>query len=212
MTRFVFVRHGESESNISADFTGSMDIALSEKGLLQAGLTAELLKDTRIDAAYASDLKRAFVTGERIAERHGVTVVPDRALREIFGGDWEGVPYAELAERWPEEYDNWKRHPARCRCPGGESIADVYRRVVGEVERLAEKHDGQTVLIATHATPIRVMKLRMLGLPLSRMGEVKWASNASVTVADYDGGCWRIVLDGADDHLSAVRTELPKTI
>ena len=212
MTRFIFVRHGESASNNRADFTGSQDSELSEKGLKQAELTADFLRTTQIDAAYASDLKRAFVTGERIARWHGVEVVPDRALREIFGGDWEGVPYAELAERWPKEYENWKRHPEKCQCPNGESMADVYRRVVNEVERLAVRHDGETVLIATHATPIRVMMLHMLDKPLARMGDVNWVSNASVTVADYDRGAWTIVLRGADEHLDALKTELPKTI
>lgn len=212
MTKFVFVRHGESEANIVASFGGRTDAPLSQKGLMQAELTADFLKDMPIDVAYASDLRRAFVTGERIAARHGLTVEPDPELREIDGGEWEGVPYADLASRWPEEYDNWKNHPDKCTCPGGESIAQLYGRITGEIHRLAEKHAGQTVLIATHATPVRVMKLHMLGLPLERMSEVNWCSNASVTVADYDAGRWTILLDGADEHLSAIRTELPKTI
>jgi len=212
MTRFIFVRHGESEANLLGVFAGHYDAPLTKRGVRQAELTAAFLRDTPIDAAYASDLRRAFVTGECIAAPHALSVQPDRQLREIDGGAWEGVPFSALAPRWAAEYDAWMHHLDTARCPGGESVGELQDRVNAELERIAAMNEGRTVLIATHATPIRVMELLMRGWPLGRIGEVPWVPNASVTIADYDAGAWRVILRGAAGHLGALETMLPTNI
>ena len=59
MTRMIFVRHGESTGNALGRFYGHFDGALTDLGRAQAQCAAAYLKDTRIDAAYGSDLKNA---------------------------------------------------------------------------------------------------------------------------------------------------------
>lgn len=104
MTRMIFVRHGESQANLEAVFAGNYNPYLTERGRMQARRAAEALKDTRIDVAYASDLIRAYETGEIVAAPHGLTPIPDQGLREIFGGEWEALPFCELNEKYPEDY------------------------------------------------------------------------------------------------------------
>ena len=93
MTRFIVIRHGESLGNLEERFYGHTNGGLTERGREQAHLAAEYLRDIKIDAAYASDLIRAYETGAIIALPHGLTPIPDPKLREIFAGKWEDRPF-----------------------------------------------------------------------------------------------------------------------
>ena len=72
MTRVLLIRHGESMANKQSVFAGQIDPPLTELGLTQAALTAKFIKENyAVDAAYASDLQRAWETGLRAAEALG---------------------------------------------------------------------------------------------------------------------------------------------
>ncbi len=212
MTRLIFVRHGESESNVAKYFTGHMNVSLTDKGRAQAACTAKALKDMKIDAAYASDLMRAYETGEIIARDHGLTVTPEKGLREIYAGEWEGKYFVDLDELFPEDYRAWRSDMANCRCTGGESVREMAVRVREACERIARAEDGKTVLIATHATPIRIMQLIWQGLDIEDIGSITWVMNASISVVDFENGKWTSVVIGDASHLAGMQTTLPKDI
>ena len=170
MTKFLFVRHGESDGNRYRLFTGQGDLPLTELGHRQAEAAADYIVKTygnTIDAAYASDLSRAWDTGKAAADRLGLTMIPDRGLREINSGAWEGVSFADLPVRFQEDFALWMQDIGRSRCTGGESVAELSERVYAAVVRIAEENPGKTVLIATHATPIRTLQCsRFRGCPM----------------------------------------------
>lgn len=211
-TRMIFIRHGESEGNIGSFFTGRLNASLTERGRLQAECAAKALADVQIDAAYASDLIRARETGEIIAAPHGLTVTPCRGLSEISGGEWEGVPFEQLDQRFHEDYQAWRYDLANCRCTGGESVRELSDRMRAACEDIARRETGRTVLITTHATPIRVMQLVWQGLPLEQIDRVSWVMNASISIADFEDGAWSPVVIGAAGHLSGMETALPTNI
>lgn len=212
MTRMIFVRHGESESNLGKYFTGHTNVALTDKGRAQAARAAQALKNVPIDAAYASDLVRAYETGSIIAREHGLTVTPAPNLREIYAGKWEGVPFCELDELFHEDYRAWTDDLANCRCTDGESVREMALRVRTECEAIARREEGKTVLIATHATPIRIMQLVWQGLRIEDIDMITWVKNASVSVVDFEDGRWMPVVIGDASHLGDMQTELPKDI
>ncbi len=212
MTRMIFVRHGESESNLQKFFTGYTNVALTDKGRAQAACAARALKDVPIDAAYASDLVRAYETGTIIAQVHGLKVIPNRNLREIDGGEWEGKLFSELDELFHEDYQAWIGDLANCRCTGGESIRELEKRIRMECEAIARREEGKTVLIATHATPIRVMQLAWQNLRVEDIGTFSWVMNASISVVDFEDGKWIPVVIGETSHLGDMQTALPKDI
>ncbi|MBQ4136974.1 MAG: histidine phosphatase family protein [Clostridia bacterium] len=186
MTRMIFVRHGESMGNINDLFYGHTDGELTELGRRQALCAAKYLKDVHIDVAYASDLKRAFETGEIIAKEHKLEPIPEKGLREIFAGEWENKHFTTLAELYPEEYsvwmkDMWNAHPL-----GGESIKQMTDRIRETVWKIAEENDGKTVLVAFHSTPIRSLVCEWNDLPYEKINEVGWVKNASVSIVNYD--------------------------
>jgi len=166
---------------------GQYDIELTDKGRAQAEMTSEYLKDWHFDAAYSSDLERAYETCQILMKHHpGIPIIKDPALRETYIGDWEHTPRAVIAEKYPDGFykwanDIWNAHP-----DGGESVKDCTKRLHAAAWRIARENEGSTVLIAGHAMAIRTLTCGWLGLPYERMQEVNWVGNASVTVVDYD--------------------------
>ena len=206
MTRLILVRHGESYANRRRIYVGHTDVELEENGFAQARLTAEYIAEHyKVDAVYASDLRRAFCTGKCISDRLGLPITPDRELREIYAGEWENVPFEELAIRHADTYSVWKNDIGHCACPGGETVAELAERVYAELQRIALLHDGETVVCASHATPLRAMQALVTYGTLDRMKDVPWATNASVSVLVYDGGSWHYELISHDEHLGDCR-------
>ncbi len=182
----IFVRHGQSSGNLEKRFYGHFDGALTEIGIAQAKKTAEYLKDTHIDIAYASDLIRAFETGKIVAEGHGLVPKPDRELRELYAGEWENMPFEELPKRFPETIRVWVTDIGNSRPDGGESVRELSERIRRAVWRIAGENEGKTVLIATHATPIRALACEWQGKTIEEMQNIEWVKNASVTIVNYD--------------------------
>ncbi len=174
-------------------------------------MTAQLLADVPFAAVYASVLSRAFETGRAVAERYQIPLCPDKRLREIDAGRWQGHTYAELEATFPDSYGVWRRQIGLTVCPGGESVAQLQQRVNACVREIVRRHPDQTVCVATHATPIRVMECLWRGLPLAQMHTVPWVSNASITQVRYEpDGTGRIVQRDGHSHLGALHTVLPK--
>lgn len=202
MTRLIIVRHGESEGNAKNEFQGQYNSDLTDRGHLQAECTAGYLDSFNIDAIYSSDIRRAMSTAAHVAERRGMQVTPDAGLREIYAGVWERMKFDDIAAQYPDAYRAWRGDIGSCRCPGGESVAELCSRIKAALDRIASENKGKSVLVTTHATPIRAMRCVWLGLSLSQMQDIPWVPNASVTVTDYcdDGSC-RVVMYGEAGHL-----------
>lgn len=213
MTRVLLIRHGESVANRSDTFSGYSDVALEEKGLIQAARTAKFVTEKyHIDKVYASDLQRAFTTGKAVAELLGLEVIPEQGMREINGGDWEGVPFTELPIRFAQDYHTWMTDIGRVRCTGGESTEELGKRVSQALTKIAQENEGKTVVVATHATPIRVMQTLIETGDITKMQSIPWVSNASVTELEYSEGTWQCIAVGQDNHLKEFRTKLPENV
>lgn len=212
MTTLILVRHGQSSTNLEHRFTGQGHAVLTPLGQTQAECTARYLDGFSIDVIYSSDLVRSMQTAEATAKRQGLSVIPNKALREIDAGLWEGRPYLELKAAYPEEYARWTDNLGRARPHGGESVLEVGERVCREVDRLALLHKGKCVAVFSHATPVRMVGCYWLGVPFAEAASVPRCSNASVTVAEYDdeGRFVRLVEYAHDEHLGKNQTFLPK--
>lgn len=212
--RFILVRHGQSEGNLRDEFLGHTDLPLTELGHKQAECTATYLEGYDIDVLYASDLKRAYMTAEHIAEHKQLSIIADTQFREVYAGKWEGLAFATIYEKYRADFDVWLHDMGKARCTDGESVAELYKRVTAEVERLAKLNEGQTVCVATHATPIKCVRLKALGYSVENAKEIGWTSNASVTIVDVDAesGEFTMVTDGYDEHLADLRTALPTNV
>ncbi len=194
MVRLLFVRHGQSMSNVGRTFTGQADVPLSPLGKKQAeDLAAYLLAHERIDAVCSSDLRRARETVAPVAAALGLDVRCDARLREIFGGAWEEKTVEEIMRLYPEDYAVWRDNIGLARCTGGESFAEVQRRGLDVVGQIVREHPGETVLVGTHAAFLRAMQCVWMHLPLTRMKEISFVPNASTTEVVWEKGDYRFV-------------------
>ena len=213
MTTLLLIRHGQSMANLEGVFAGNYDAALTELGYNQAKRTAEFIAENyKVDKVYASDLIRAFETGKCVADRLGLDVIPESNLREIRAGKWEGVPFDDIVSNYPEEYGKWISDVGNSGCPNGESVKELGKRVLGALTSIAQENEGKTIVIATHATPVRVSQCLIGSESLDCMKDIPWVSNASVTEINYDNGKWNLVKVGQDSHLSDLKTNLPANV
>ncbi len=211
-TTLIVVRHGNSVTNATNTFTGHLDAPLSEKGIEQAHLTARYLKDFNIDKIYSSDLKRAYDTALCIAQFHNLSVEKNEKLREIFAGDWEGKLYKEIVDKYPKQYNNWMNDVANCEPENGETVKDFFERIKKAFFDISKKNKGKTVCIATHATPIRVLKAVSIGKNVFELNDIKACANASISIFEYENNNIKLLKYGIADHLGENVTVFPNCI
>lgn len=169
-TSLLLLRHGETELSVERRFSGLGDAELTAAGLAQASAAAERLsrEPYRLDVIVTSPLKRARQTAQAVAARTGLDVDVCEDLREADFGAWEGHTFTEVQRRWPTELAAWLADP-EVAPPGGESFATTARRVEAARERLAERHEGKTVLAVSHVTPIKLLLRQALLAPLESL-------------------------------------------
>jgi len=213
MTKILLVRHGQSKANLEEIFVGHTDATLSDKGKIQAEKTAEfVVSNYNVEKIYSSDLSRAYETAKPIAEKLGKEIIADKNLREIYGGEWEGIPFADMPKKHPEECKIWLFDIGNATCPGGESVKELQKRAGEAIEKIAKENEGKTVVVATHATVVRVLYCLYSGISADEMKNVPWVSNASVTELSYENGKITVLKSGIDEHLKELKTELPTNV
>src|ERR1700752_419466 len=165
-TTTILLRHGDTRLSPEHRFSGLRDLPLSASGTRQAQAAAcRLAAGAPIDVVVSSPLQRAVSTAAIAAGELGLTSVIDDDLRETDFGDWDGFTLAEIQQRWPAAGALWRRGPAQPP-PGGESFADVAQRVNRACARLLRDYSGQTVLVVSHISPIKILLCPALGAPL----------------------------------------------
>jgi broad specificity phosphatase PhoE len=110
---------------VEGRYQGQADPLLNDRGRAQAQRVAEALRGQRLEALYASDLRRAAETAEAISQATGLAVRYDPRLREIHQGEWQGLLVTEIERRYPDLLRRWQEVPLRVTLPGGESIAQM---------------------------------------------------------------------------------------
>jgi len=200
-TRLILVRHAEAEGNKSRHFHGWTDSCITERGHLQAKRVAERLNEMDIDVLYSSSLKRTLQTAEYISAVKSLPIIRTDRLKEINGGDWEGMTWAELQERWPEAYETWENNPHKHQMPNGESMEEFQTRLVDEVMQIIHQNKGKNICIVTHGTAIRALICHFRACDLEEMINVAWCDNTAVTIMDYEDGLFTTVTEGDSTHL-----------
>lgn len=212
MTKLLLIRHGESEANNKGFFAGQYDAPLMPKGFDQAEKTAKYIVEkytpTKI---YASDLKRAYCTALPISKLISTDIITDQGIREIYAGKWQKMSFDDLEKNFSDEYIVWLNDIGNACCSGGESVKELSERVMESLTAIAKESYGETIAVATHATPIRAAQTIIQYGDISYMKNVPWVSNGSVTVLEYNGG-WNCISVSEDEHLGKDKTVFPANV
>lgn len=161
MSHLILIRHGKSEWNRTGQWTGWTDVDLAEEGVLEAERAGEAIKDIDIHEAHVSELKRAKQTLEHIKKVLGkkIATKSDRALNERHYGIYTGKNKWEVKEQLGDEAFQNLRRGWNVKIPGGESLKDVYTRVVPYFEKhiKPQMDAGKNVLIVAHGNSLRAL-------------------------------------------------------
>lgn len=157
---------------------------LTERGFAQAGALRDRLEreGLRADVLLASTLPRAFQTAETIADVVGAVVVRDADLCEFVPGDIDGKPWDEWTDRFYVGAE-----PDRPLSAGGESLNAFRSRVTALLERLAETHEGRTIVAACHGGIVWASRSILLD-----SAEELNVDFTSITEWNYSEGRWTL--------------------
>lgn len=174
MTTLLLVRHGQSTWNAAGLMQGqTAHVPLTRRGHQQAREAAAVLARMRPGALRSSDLRRAVQTAEHCAAATGLPLATTPALREQGYGVLQGRPSRELWDVVDWDDVHWAAE-------GGESLAELYDRVAGELERLRADPPADVVALVTHGDTIRAIQAVVAGLGPDAMPAVT-PHNGTVT-------------------------------
>jgi len=181
--RLIIARHGETVENSIRVVQGQLPGALSGRGIRQAEAAGSTLKGYRIDAAYSSDLARAWETARIISAFHpGLTVVVEPRLREQHLGRFQGGPVSALMRRIKGDRVGITSFDPE----DGEPSAEFRTRVESVVRDISSAHPDGTVLVVTHHGVIRMlMDVFAPSVTPERMSRM--SGNGALTIVTLDG-------------------------
>ena len=166
--RLYLVRHGETSSNRDGLGLGVADASLTDLGLRQTAAAVERLVGEPVDRILTSPLTRAASIARDLAERTGAPLEVRDELIEMDVGETEGLPFAEMRERFPGFLEAWRApDPSQVAMPGGESLAQVAARLEPLVAELHTLPDESAVVAVSHNFVLRLLICRLLGLEVA---------------------------------------------
>lgn len=196
-TRLVLIRHGEAMVNVTGVIGGHRGCSgLTEHGRDQVrALATRLTNSGELSDAtvlVASELKRAQETAALLSSALPAAgdVEIDCDLCELHPGLGDGLTWDELVERYGAV--DWRGDPRAPFAPEGECWVEFVERVTRALESLVARHQGSTIVVATHAGVIEASLLGlMLKDPTRRMGLA--TKHASLTEWECGATSWRLL-------------------
>jgi len=204
LARLLLVRHGITEWNIVHRIQGHTDNDLNEKGTRQVERVGERLAGEKIDAVFASDLKRTLSTAQAAVGSRNIEIRTSADLREMNYGLAEGMTYGELKAAYPEIAASLFNFHTGIIFPEGETFLGFVDRAESFLKSLTGYPEDSTILVVTHGGVIKTMVCSLL-----RIGQVHWPKiridNASLTIVSTYGE--RVILSLLNDtsHLGDLK-------
>lgn len=200
ITRFIIIRHGETEWNAANREMGQLDSPLTAQGRQQAERVGQRLATVQFEALYSSDLGRAVQTAKAIVQKCAREIVFDVRLRERHMGIFQGLTPSESEARYPAERAAYKSGGASHVIPQGESAEQRQWRMVGCLDELAACHVGGTVVVVTHGGVLMGFFEYVLGLAHGAGPRFR-RPNAAWNVFTKDERDWILETWGDVSHL-----------
>ena len=208
-TRLCIVRHGETAWNAEHRVQGQLDVPLNAIGQAQAGAAAKVLAQEKFDAIYSSDLARARQTAEPTANLFCMKVILEQDLRERHYGIFERLTYAEVKQRFPEDYARFEARDPEYDFRTGESLRDFSARSIAVIASIASRHAGENVLVFTHGGVLDKLYRFVTGMPLSAPRDFA-IPNAGLNRIELGADGWQIRVWADVAHLESALDDLPE--
>ncbi len=189
-TTVVFLRHGVTPHTLDKMFSGpgGEDPGLIEEGRQQAKRAADALAaDGGADALIVSPLRRTQETAQYVSDALGLPIEIDDGFRECGFGEWDAMTLAQVAERWPTEFEAWL-HSMDVAPPGGEALTEVRCRVERSLASVVQRYAGKKLVVVSHVNPIKLSVRYCLDAPMEVMHRMHLAAGSFTTLSFYESG------------------------
>lgn len=187
MVKLILVRHALTIDNQKSRLSGHIDSSISEEGKEQIDKLTNYLKDFDIDKIYTTTSSRTKSTVKKLSELKSIEIIERESLKEISFGNFEGLTFDEIKNKYPEEFQDMIQKGYEYKYPNGESLIDSYNRVYIELDNIISNNDDRTILICSHGGTIR----NIITYLISNSYKYHWnfkIDNGSVTILEVQDG------------------------
>lgn len=199
--RVYLIRHGETANAGQISFNGHFDVGLSPGGIEQFRLISASLKNHPIHSVYSSDLQRTRICAEIVAEPHGIQPVAHQDLREICFGEWEGLSFQEVNQKYPGQLENRLKDIETFSVKGGESFHQLKARVIPKFEEIVAKHPHDAIVMVVHGGVNRVILGHLLGIPIKNIFRIQQEYGAINVIQFYEDSVVAELIGGNHHHI-----------
>ena len=187
MVKLILVRHALTVDNQKSRLSGHIDSSISEEGKEQIDKITNYLKDFDIDKIYTTTSSRTKDTVKKLSELKSIEIIEKESLKEISFGDFEGLTFDEIKDKYPKEFQDMIEKGYEYKYPNGETLIDSYNRVCIELDNIISNNDDRTILICSHGGTIR----NIITYLISNSYKYHWnfkIDNGSVTILEVQDG------------------------
>ena len=187
MVKLILIRHALTVDNQKSRLSGHIDSSISEEGKEQIDKITNYLKDFDIDKIYTTTSSRTKDTVKKLSELKSIEIIEKESLKEISFGDFEGLTFNEIKDKYPKEFQGMIQKGYEYKYPNGESLIDSYNRVCIELDNIISNNDNRTILICSHGGTIR----NIINYLISNSYKYHWnfkIDNGSVTILEIQDG------------------------
>jgi len=200
--RLYLVRHGLTIWNHEFRYQGHTDISLSSEGIAQAKALQQRFQLENFTAIFCSDLQRAQETARIINQPHKLRIQVNQYFKEINFGEWEGLTYDDLKDKYPEQIKVWQKTPHLLRLERGETFVELRDRALIGIREITSKYPEGNILIVTHGGTIASLICGLLEEPLTKMWDYK-QKNSAVNILNISDKKVTIELLNDTSHLQS---------
>jgi broad specificity phosphatase PhoE len=184
--KLFLIRHGQTDWNLEGKIQGSYDSELNNAGIIQAEeLSKRVLEFSyKFSKIYSSQQKRSVKTAEILSEATNGDYITIKGLEEMNLGEWEGLSWSEVQEKFPKEYEEWYNNRRYTKSPKGESYQDMLERVLTVIYKIINENCDD-VAIVTHSAIIMCLQCYVTNTPFNEMMKFK-TDNTTITEFDSE--------------------------
>ncbi len=180
-SQLFILRHGVTPANNENRFAGRTNEPLHQDGREQIAQVAQSLQSHDIEAVFCGPSTRTTESAEIIGTTNNAPVCPMDAFDEIYLPHWDGLTKNEIRSRFGPQYPTWLEHPDEFLVPGCETLDQVQKRAVSEVEKILSDNPGKKAALVSHLIVLRCLVLHYKDLGLKEFRKIK-INNGDVTI------------------------------
>lgn len=175
--RVYVARHAETNYNVLGLCNDSpeVNVYLTDKGIKQAELLADSLKDAKFELVITSEFPRTKETARIVNQYHNAPTIEDPRINDVLTG-FEGKPASEFREARRSADDRWA-----VRLNGGESFVDEKSRVAAFLHDLTQRSE-ESVLVVTHQAIARIIYAIANNLPNEKVDDLEVSNTHSFEI------------------------------